>query len=240
MANGSAFEHAVCLLRQFPNISVGTHLCLVGEKPLLQKEKIISIVDQEGILFDNYLIFLYKLYSARINHSQVYAELEAQIKRMIDMDIHPTHLDSHQYLHIFPPVSRIVIDLAKKYNIPWIRYPHCMQNNSKTYRDWLKKFFLSVFSRFSSNLLERYGISCADVSYGIIDSGKIDTHRLKTIIKSVKVGVNDITCHPGYDPENIKYNSWKYQWQGELKALIDNEIKTLIQKENLRLINYGF
>ena len=54
---------------------------------------------------------------------EVHREMEAQIARVLHAGIRPTHLDSHQHVHLMPGVFDIALDLAEAYKIR-VRVPH--------------------------------------------------------------------------------------------------------------------
>ena len=52
---------------------------------------------------------------------EVHREMEAQIARVLHAGIRPTHLDSHQHVHLMPGVFDITLDLAEAYKIRVVR-----------------------------------------------------------------------------------------------------------------------
>ena len=47
----------------------------------------------------------------------MHREIEAQIVRVLRAGIRPTHLDSHQHVHLMPGVFDLTLDLAEAYKI---------------------------------------------------------------------------------------------------------------------------
>jgi predicted glycoside hydrolase/deacetylase ChbG (UPF0249 family) len=100
MATGAAFDHAVELARQNPELDVGVHLVLVdtpGFPPTIP-----------GLLFS----------LGRIN---IYEELVRQVQKVLDAGLKPTHLDTHKHTHLLPPVFNAVTRIAQEFKIPWVR-----------------------------------------------------------------------------------------------------------------------
>ena len=54
---------------------------------------------------------------------QVDEELAAQIRRILDAGIRPTHLDTHKHTHLLPPVLDAVARMAQEFGIRWVRRP---------------------------------------------------------------------------------------------------------------------
>jgi predicted glycoside hydrolase/deacetylase ChbG (UPF0249 family) len=102
MATGAAFDHAVGLARENPELDVGVHLVLVGS--------------------EGYPATVARLV-ASLGRIRIYDELARQISKVVDAGIRPTHLDTHKHTHLLPPVLAAVARLAEEFKIPWVRRP---------------------------------------------------------------------------------------------------------------------
>jgi len=102
MATGPAFDHAVEMARENPELDIGVHLVLVGSH--------------------GYPATVARLV-ASLGRVQIYDELARQIGKVVDAGIRPTHLDTHKHTHLLPPVLAAVARLAEEFKIPWVRRP---------------------------------------------------------------------------------------------------------------------
>lgn len=102
MATGAAFDHAVGLARENPELDVGVHLVLVAS--------------------EGYPATVARLV-ASLGRIRIYDELARQIGKVLDAGIRPTHLDTHKHTHLLPPVLAAVARLAEEFKIPWVRRP---------------------------------------------------------------------------------------------------------------------
>lgn len=122
MANMPGFEDAIMLLREHGalNSRVGVHLNVTTGYPLSP-----AIGDCPRFCNDNgRFIYDRKRWFFRLSHTEkraVYAEMKAQIERVFDAGIIPTHLDSHHHLHTWWGVAPLVCRLAREYGIGRIR-----------------------------------------------------------------------------------------------------------------------
>lgn len=240
VANGNAFLEALDEIKKHPGISAGVHLCLVGEKALLPREKVPSIVDGDGFLAKDFLHLLCKIYSGKADLSEVRNELRAQIEMVLDNGITPTHLDSHQYTHVIPAVFNIVLSLARQYNIKWIRHPYRFGAITRvSLKAHAKKIYFSLFCARQHTALLKNGIACADFSCGILSSGCLNEESARDILEGMRPGFTDITCHPGYAPEDKRYRAWDYHWEDELRLLVSGETRALAERLNIKLVNYA-
>jgi predicted glycoside hydrolase/deacetylase ChbG (UPF0249 family) len=100
MATGPAFENAVELARQNPELDIGVHLVLV---------------DSEG--FPPTIPQL--LFS--LGRIKIYDQLVRQVQKVLDAGLEPSHLDTHKHTHLLPQVFHAVTRIAKEFNTPWVR-----------------------------------------------------------------------------------------------------------------------
>ncbi len=110
MANGAAFEDALRLARETPSLDVGCHLVLIGGRSLSTGKPLPLTVPQ-------------LLAAMARREIRVYDELRAQVRRIVDAGIRPTHLDTHKHTHLAPPVLDAVARLGEEFDIPWVRRP---------------------------------------------------------------------------------------------------------------------
>ena len=119
-------SHALARRRGF---ILGLHINLIEGIPAEHFLRISSLVDKEGKFFP-LLIFVLKLFLGQISKTQIKAEIEAQLVYLKNKGLKIKMLDSHQHTHAISPVAEIVVDLARKYNVPYIRSFNSIRNYS--------------------------------------------------------------------------------------------------------------
>ena len=45
-------------------------------------------------------------------------------------------------------------------------------------------------------------------------------------------------CHPGLKDPETSYNHWRYHWQDELDALLDEDVAAVLHQKSISLISY--
>jgi chitin disaccharide deacetylase len=123
MPTGLAFGEAVSLALATPTLDVGVHLTLVGERPVSPPRSIPSLVGPDGHLHSSAAAFTRQYLLGRIRPAEVTRELEAQVARVFGAGIRPTHLDSHQHVHVLPGVLDSVLHVSRHFDVPWVRLP---------------------------------------------------------------------------------------------------------------------
>lgn len=116
MANAPLFDRA-CELARTRNLMnhIGVHLCLDEGPPL--SPDMLPFADASGHLCVRRSL---KRLAPEVSRA-IESELVAQIERVLAAGIQPTHLDSHRHIHTTFPIGRIVVRLARRYGIPYVR-----------------------------------------------------------------------------------------------------------------------
>jgi predicted glycoside hydrolase/deacetylase ChbG (UPF0249 family) len=117
-----AFERCVRWLADTPRLGVGAHLTAVGDDaPLLSAAEIPTLVDRRGRLRTGWRQLLPRLTGGRVDPSDLRREFAAQLERLTGAGLQIDHLDTHQDLHRWPVVRKVVLDLAERHGIPAVR-----------------------------------------------------------------------------------------------------------------------
>jgi chitin disaccharide deacetylase len=123
MANGCAFDHAVAMVRNKDNLDVGVDLVLTALPPVSSPSTSCGLTDERGRLPGSPRELTVSLPKGRISKESIRQELTSQIGKVLVHGLHPSHLDSHKHIHVFPQVLDAVIELAHRSSISWIRAP---------------------------------------------------------------------------------------------------------------------
>ncbi len=241
ISNGEAFDDAVEIYRDLPSLDLGVHLTLVEERPFVPPETIPSLVDDQGRFHCNAAEFTRKYFLRKITMNEVEVELDGQIKKTLDHGLRISHLDSHQHLHMLPKILDITVRLARKYHIPYIRYPR------ETTQKWMLKQGISLTRYVQAKMLNGFCRMAKDLEgmrtdhfMGFLFSGKLDKQKLVLMLEHLpSQGVCELMCHPGMDDPDSKYAYWGYQCAQETAALADPEVSALSQYKNIKLLTFN-
>jgi predicted glycoside hydrolase/deacetylase ChbG (UPF0249 family) len=201
MATGQAFDHAVALARENPDLDIGVHLVLVGS--------------------EGYPATVARLVPA-LARIKIYEELAAQVRKILDAGIKPTHLDTHKHTHLLPPVFSAVLRIGKEFKIPWIRRP------------------LARFG-FWNGRLARAGCRTTDHFTGFALTGRYDAARLAQLIRELPDGLTEFMCHPGFCTVELESapTRLKQSRRQELDALVSTEVRAALEESNVALTRYA-
>lgn len=243
MACGRAFEDALAQLSVCPDLGVGVHLTLVGEKSVLPHQEIPSLVGSAGDFPRNYFNFAVAWCAARIRKKAVQREMCAQIEKVIQRGIRPTHLDSHQHVHCLPGVWEITLQLARQFDISFVRLPGFESLWADTRRPWIPvlRGGVNVMRRFR-RVSDNGHIRFSNDTRGLAWSGRMTEERLKTIFHTLQPGLTEIMVHPGTSDADLhrQYGQWTgFAWEGELSALVDQQVVAMARSGHWQLTHFG-
>jgi chitin disaccharide deacetylase len=242
LVTGSAFEDAVALARLNPELEVGLHLALVEERAVLGGEALPTLVDETGRLPRTSGEFFRRAFLGRINWDEVEREIAAQIARFQKTGLRFSHLNSHQHLHMFPPVFQIVRRLTRGMDNVWIRNPGGPWRKSQGVRTrrWVQQLGLNL-TCLSVRCLHRSSLpQMPDGMYGFEAGGRLTRPALEQILRKIPDGLYELICHPGEDDADTRtrYCHWGYRWAEELEALTAPETRGVLEKQGIVLTSF--
>ena len=243
MAGGDAFDEAVEMARSMPSLGIGIHLTLVGGiKPVLPPSEVPSLTWDNGVFCHDYGKLIVRDLEGKISLSEVYAEWDAQIQKIMNTGLPVTHMDGHQHMHMWPHFYPIARDLAKKYHISCMRVPDedvlFGMKDGHIIR-WAAKNGLSLLSRMHRPDLKKNHIRTNDHFFGMLYGGHLSPERFAKFILQTKPGITEIMCHPSADTRAMEDTfHWGYHGEDELAGLLADINRELIAKKQISLISY--
>lgn len=243
MAGGDAFDEAVEMARSMPSLGIGIHLTLVGGiKPVLPPSEVPSLTWDNGVFCHDYGKLIVRDLEGKISLSEVYAEWDAQIQKIMNTGLPVTHMDGHQHMHMWPHFYPIARNLAKKYHISCMRVPDedvlFGMKDGHIIR-WAAKNGLSLLSRMHRPDLKKNHIRTNDHFFGMLYGGHLSPERFAKFILQTKPGITEIMCHPSADTRAMEDTfHWGYHGEDELAGLLADINRELIEKKQISLISY--
>ena len=253
LANGAAFAGGVEAARLAPGLGVGVHLNLSDGPPVAERETITSLLNDDGEFAGGPEKLLLRRARRGLRLAEVESEWDAQIQKVRDAGIAPTHLDGHKHVHMLPGLFEIALKLAKRHDIGAIRVSleasslrAALSSGSKQHAGVLMKQGvqargLKLLARDAREQAEHAGISTADYFCGIAQTGELTRDGVAQFVKSLPDGTTELMCHPGYADAALQKTPTRLQdsRQTELRILTDTGIRNLVASMGIRLIDYG-
>jgi hopanoid biosynthesis associated protein HpnK len=243
LVTGSAFEDAVALARQNPELDIGLHLALVEERAVLGPDVLPTVVDETGRLPRSSAEFIRRAILGGISWYEVEREIAAQIELFQETGLRLSHLDSHQHLHMFPPVFQIVRRLISWMGNVWVRNPVGPWRKSRDtpVGRWIQRLGLNLTSLSARGWRDRSQPQMPDGLYGFEVSGCLTPRALEQILRNIPDGLYELVCHPGEDDVDTRtrYSHWGYQWAEELETLTAPGARVILEEQGIGLTSFG-
>ena len=243
LVTGSGFEEGVALARQNPELDVGLHLALVEERAVLGPDVLPTLVDETGRFPRTSAEFIRRAILGGINWLEVEREIAAQIALFQETGLRLSHLDSHQHLHMFPPVFQIVRRLARWLENVWIRNPvgPWRKSPDTPMGRWVQRLGLNLTCLSVRGWHGRCQPQMPDGLYGFEVSGCLTRSALVQILRRIPHGLYELICHPGEDDADTqtRYSHWGYRWGEELESLTAPETRVVLEEQGIVLTSFG-
>jgi len=232
MANGAAFEDAVKLAQENPGLDVGCHLVLTqGESVARPGTPLAATL---GAL----------LGALALGRVPVYDERAAQVRRILDAGLRPSHLDTHKHTHAMPSVLAAVARISREFGIPWVRRPFDfpMRAGSPAIPPGVRisSRLLGTRRRRFDAVLAAHGCRTTDHFAGFRLTGRFRTPELVALIGQLPPGTVEFMCHPGHCGADLRAapTRLKESREEELRALTAPETRQALDRAGVKLATY--
>jgi predicted glycoside hydrolase/deacetylase ChbG (UPF0249 family) len=254
LANGRAFGSGVELAQTTPGLGVGVHLNLSDGEPVARRELVATLLNERGELEGRPESLLLRLARRSILLEEVEREWHAQIQKVRDSGIEPTHLDGHKHVQMLPGLFEIALRLARRHGIAAVRVSHeesslraalsagAKQKGSVVMKQGVQARGLKLLAPDAREQAERAGIATADYFCGIAQTGALTREGVLRLVEILPDGTTELMCHPGYLDAELANSATRLQAsrQAEVEILTDAGIRNLVASQGIRLIDYGF
>jgi predicted glycoside hydrolase/deacetylase ChbG (UPF0249 family) len=233
IALGPAFDATRPWLDDVGDLGTGAHLAAVGEDPpLLSAREIPTLVDDRGRLPLSWRQFLPRAAAGRIDTDDLHREFGAQLQRLLDAGLTLDHLDTHQNLHLWPMVRRVVMDLGSLHGIRAIRVTRSTGRTpvGATVRRLARRL---------EQACHHAGWAYTGASTGLDEAGHLDeAAMIQSLFRLAATGAAtaELATHPGApdDADRHRYR-WSYLWEQEYGALRSPAVRAAIDELGFRL-----
>ncbi len=217
-------------------LGLGLHLCLTTHLTPAAPARDVRWLAPGGRFRRNWAELSAAWLTKLIPAEEIVTEFRAQVRRAGDLGVQIDHLDTHQHLHLLPGMTSILEVLAAELGLP-IRWPR-----ERPTARWLahpasamKSAILGTLARVK----QPRGVRRVR-AHGIFESGRLTERRLLRLIASLTDGDHEIVTHPGLEPGAVPQDpTWRYDWEGELQAVLSPRVRDAIARRGIELVTYG-
>lgn len=213
LSGAEKFDNAIKLARENPKLGVGVHLAIDGPNNI--GTEYATLLDPKTGRFYEDRVALNRIRNGEFNFSELVSEYSLQIEKVKNEGIKITHLDHHHHFHLYFPILKAVIEVAKKYKIRCIRPQKMLLARNNPF---LKNIYRHYHHYYLST---KYSTIDGYVSFLGSDSNEMPA-KFQSILNSNK-RVIELVVHP-------------FMENGEMDFLTDPEV---VGKAKNHLISYA-
>jgi predicted glycoside hydrolase/deacetylase ChbG (UPF0249 family) len=252
MVNQSGTEEAVDFASRTPSLGLGVHLNLTTGRPLLPPDRVPTLVDEEGFFFSPSRLVA-RMITGQTEKRHILQELGAQIEFCYGEGLRLTHLDTHSLTHAIPTLGSLVLQLARRYEIPAIRSPRVSGAVIPCTRKWMQRIGHQFGRPVARSQMETKSASGKEAT---ITWNGLKTTRyllylrwwlgdscfedLEGTIRVLGDRTVEIMSHPGFvDDELAALSNYVAGREEEVRLLSSQRFSDLVVRLGAMLTNFG-
>jgi len=238
MVNMPYFDDAVQYLRSKPHVSVGLHFNITEGSPMGTPKSRSALIREDNNFYDwPYLAF--KLLTHNYFPNEIKDALKTQYKKLEKTGLKITHIDSHNHIHLYPSIYKLVLDFATRKNIRSLRsrnFNILMLTNRLRVIPTLKEIVILLLCIINNRLFTKKNKEIIEI-VGIYDmswDGNLTKDKICRVIAHCREGITEVICHPAVLSKhgNPKFLKPRYQ---TLSILLDKSFKECLLKNNVQM-----
>ena len=233
MVNTPASEYAINLAKNNPELGLGLHFNLTEGRALSGAS---SITDPNGIFFNKMRLNLLETLRI-IDLKDIQNELNMQFEYITDAGLSPSHIDSHQHIHMNPRIFKIVADFAKEKNISIrIAFPQFIKRpkGKIDYKKRLKQLILQYASYKNAIYAKKISLKFNNSFNSIFDFHPFRMPEKNDYINLVKQSLSDeheLMIHIYEESEELKeFYGKKFDKKRKFFKKANAELKILLKE----------
>jgi predicted glycoside hydrolase/deacetylase ChbG (UPF0249 family) len=229
------FKEIAAYAKAHPDRDFGIHLTLNCEwdkyrwGPVAAKDKVPSLVDQEGYLWKNVVEV-----ATNAKTAEVEAELRAQVQRALDFGVPVTHLDTHMgSLVSRPDLVEVYVNLGVQFNVP-VFFLRELGNEVPDER-------VRVRARQLVDTLEAHKLPVLNFMTQLYTDGTLENKRAQYLqaIADSKPGVRYLILHCGYDDDELQaITSSSKRRDTDRRVLTDPDFMEAVKKSGVEVVTW--
>ena len=220
---------------------LGVHLNLTQGRPLTVDFP-EDLLDAEGCFPGIWQIFRRLLLGAGRWRNAIQIELAAQIARVVECGLKPTHLNSHQYVELVPGVTELIPELAERFQIPVVRVAlerqltNALHGTPRPFSNWSLGLVKYAFARQFRRRIAKHKPIHPVAFCGTAHAGHVSLDVLRRFVAGNSGCRNfEIGLHPGFPATEIELKERADGWADPLEKLRPAELAMLQSNDTVEL-----
>ncbi len=252
LPNGPAFDEATRAAHALPGLGVGIEWNLVRGRPLCAPDRVRSLIGRGGCFPGEAGRVLARGLLGRLDPEHVARELEAQLARVRDAGIAPTHVCGEKHGHLFPGVAEVAARVAARSGLKAYRSivpfsPARRVESSPAERGSLagraRAEIVTACARAARRHYAVAGLVGPDGFFGLARTGEVDAALVEEAARAIGEGVHELMTHVGETGSEVSTDWGRYRIDGarprELEVLCAPGLRERIASAGVTLVHFG-
>jgi chitin disaccharide deacetylase len=224
-----------------PRLGLGVHLNFTAGRPLLPPEWCASLVDEHGHFLTQEAIVAAP---DHVKPDELREELKSQIATFKNaMGALPDHLDAHHFVHLYPPLFEVYLDLADSFSLP-ARVPIPRQEAELDHMPPIightPPETAKQIGRADQKILAARAIKSTDHFVAAFFDKTVSVPFLMEILASLPQGSSELMTHPGLLDDQLRAESrYSLQREDELAVLTNSQVIEYLDTLDIKLCTFA-
>ena len=245
MAGAAYAEDAVQRARRNPGLHVGLHVVVTRGRPVLPADEIPDLVDGQGRLPRELFQAGVRFFFLPHVRDQLEKEITAQFEAFKSFGLPLDHVNAHNHMHLHPTVFALILKVGCNYGMRSLRIPYepllpawhaC---GDQLPMRTLMTLFLGPWVALQRARLRRAGLSSNDFLFGLFDTGRMGTERVKKLLGQMPDGVSEIYFHPAQEGLEGERPLPDAACAVELETLLDSGVRERMQALQIKPVSFA-
>ncbi len=236
MVGGAAWEEAVELARENPDLGVGLHVTLACGFSALPAGSVPHLADADGALDSSPVRAGLRCFFGTAIRREMELEIAAQFERFRSTGLKLDHVNGHLNMHLHPAVLPIVLEPAARLGCRYVRLtrdplsPNLRLARGRMAHRLSHAAVFGALSALGRADLVAAGFRHSDRVFGLLQSGDMNAGFVERLLAELPSGVSEIYFHP--DLNGGRGNA-------DFQALVSGEVKGAFDAQGIERICCG-
>jgi Uncharacterized protein conserved in bacteria len=237
-------EAAKTLRQRFPHISIGLHWNVTAGKPLLNKNRISTLINDDGYFYP-VSTFLQLVRQKRINKQELILELTEQYLRFKDLCGQPAYWNTHQNsafdFHTFNLFNELALQLGINKTRSFRRV-YVKDKGLHHPKDWIMEMLKKcVTDLWFGYIIPRSGTKLPDGRmYYLIKNQNLDLLNITDNVFWRNKKLVEIVIHPSISQEYKYFGELSDIRVEEYKMFSSQQTRDALFSKSIELVNFDF
>lgn len=223
------------------DIPTGLHINLTTMTPIAGPNDIKTLVTTDGFFLEMEALER-GIQEGMIEATHIEREIRAQIDWFLEHRGQPTHISSHEHIHVHPFVAKILAPIMDRYGISYVRIPSEPSmpfgyEIEKKQQEYIEK--ISSRAEKARSLYSAHNIGSTDHFRGLAYGGNATMRNLRHTLGRLPEGTIELMVHPGSANPNGEVFDRDPQRQTELNILTNPDTLAELKARNIELISFA-